>query len=138
MTRLPHQFIEDRELRDAARAVFLADLEHAKGALSRKGLLERLTGPLSKRVSLGLKDTMEVAAAGASANRSGIAALVAALIVWFSRDTILEWVGVETGETEDEPDLASPGQSANVDADAAADHPASNPAPCDATRKLGS
>lgn len=104
MTDLPHSFVEDRALRDAARAVFLADLEHAKGALSRKGLPERLTDWLSRRLSLGLKDTVEVAAAGVNANRSGIAILVAALIVWFSRDTIMEVLGVQDPETGAEPD----------------------------------
>lgn len=118
MTDLPQKFVEDRDLRDAARAVFLADLEHAKGALSRKGLFERLTGGLSTRLSLGVKDTLEVAAAGASANRSGIAILVAALVVWFSRDFIMELLGIHAEEIElDGRDETAPAHSADAGAE---------------------
>ncbi len=117
MSELPQKFIEDRELRDSARAVFLADLGHARGALSRKGLFDRFTGWIGGRVGTGAKDVAEVAAASISANRSGIALLITALVVWFSRDAITEFLGVHAAETEEGADDASPGANADAQSD---------------------
>ena len=80
MSRLSDQFHEDRALRDAARAVVLADIAHAKHTLSRQGLTERVTG----RISDGAKDIFEVAKGHADENRGIIAGVIALLALWFA------------------------------------------------------
>jgi len=104
MSGLPKQFYEDRALRDSARSVFLADLEHAKKSLSTKGFAQRLTDRITGRIGDGTKDVFEIAAAGAEANRSLIGILLAALVLWLARTPILEALGVQDLEVDDAPE----------------------------------
>lgn len=107
MTSLPDKFVADRDLRNSARAVFLMDLAHARQSLSGKGIADRVTGQLADRVSEGAKDVFAVAKAGASANRSTIAVLLGAIILWFAHAPILELLGIRSSEAEDEAEGAS-------------------------------
>ena len=97
MSRLEDQLIEDRRLRDAARAVLVADLEHARTSFSSKGLADRV----GTRIGDGAVDVFETAKAQASDNRGIIAALIGALLLWLGREPILEALGLGA-QTEDE------------------------------------
>lgn len=99
MSRLPDEFYQDRALRDAARDVLLADIEHARRSLSKDGLTTRFTG----RIGDGAKDAIEVAKVHAEDNRGLIAGLIALLALWFARQPLLEIFGFDTTADEQEP-----------------------------------
>jgi hypothetical protein len=96
------QFHEDRELRNAARAVLKADLDHARATLSAKSFAARVAG----RVGDGAKDVFEAARTTADDNRGVLAGLIGALMLWFARSPIMEVLGLSTddGEAEAERD----------------------------------
>ncbi|MBV7259922.1 hypothetical protein [Erythrobacter crassostreae] len=96
MSKLDQQFYEDRALRDAAREVLMADIAHAKVSLSGKGIAGRVAG----RVGDGAKDVFEVAKVHSDDNRGIIAALIGALVLWFTRAPILEILGLEEAEDQ--------------------------------------
>ncbi|MDY7097384.1 MAG: hypothetical protein SXU28_04535 [Pseudomonadota bacterium] len=98
MSRIPDQFHEDRALRDAARAVLMADIEHARVTLSGKGVATRVAG----RIGDGAKDVLEVAKTQADDNRGIVAALIGALVLWLARVPILQILGLAPFEDEDE------------------------------------
>lgn len=118
MSPLEQQFREDKLLRDAAKANFFADLEHVKGTFSGKGLAERVVD----RIGEGAKDVFETAKESTEDNRGIIAALVGAILLWISREPILEVLGLkefveddtvsdpEVGEDAPDPDTISPGE----------------------------
>ncbi|MEO0461744.1 MAG: hypothetical protein AAF127_01335 [Pseudomonadota bacterium] len=85
------QFHEDRELRDAARTVLLADIEHARATLSGKGVAARMAG----RIGDGAKDVFEVAKVNADDNRGVLAGLIGAILLWIARGPIMEMLGFE-------------------------------------------
>lgn len=91
MSRLPEQFREDRALRDAAKSVLMTDIEHARTSLTPKGFADRVGG----RIGDGAKDVYSVAKGHADDNRGIIAALIGAILLWISRDTIFEILGLE-------------------------------------------
>jgi len=102
MTRLPQQFIEDRALRDAARDVFMADVEHARISISGKGIAARV----GSRVGDGAKDVFEVAKVHADDKRGILAALIGAIVLFFAREPILEVLGIiEPGDDEEVPEI---------------------------------
>lgn len=94
------RMIEDKYLRDSARALVDADLENIKTAYAQKGLGERAMDRLTE----GAVDLYEEAVAVADDNKGALAALVAAVLVWFSRNPILEALGFSTGRSDDEWD----------------------------------
>ncbi len=103
MSRLPPQFIEDRALRDAARDVFMADVEHARVSISGKGIAARV----GSRVGDGAKDVFEVARVHADDKRGILAALIGAVVLFFAREPILEIFGItqpDEGEDSSETD----------------------------------
>lgn len=95
MTRLPDAFHQDRALRDAARDVLRADIEHARATLSGKAIANRVTG----RIGDGAKDVLEVAKGHASERQGLIAGLVALVVLWFAREPIAELLGLGAGDT---------------------------------------
>jgi len=97
MSRLPDSFIQDRELRDAARAVFLDDVEHARTSLTGKAVAERVVG----RIGTGAKDVFEVAKGHTDDKRGLIACLIAAIALWFTRKPLLEIFGIAQDIAED-------------------------------------
>ena len=101
MSPAEEQLREDRKLRDAARAVFLADLEHLRTSFSAKGVANRIGG----RIGDGAKDVFEVAKMHADDKRGIIALIIGALALWFGRGSIMEILGL--GEATDE-DAALP------------------------------
>lgn len=109
MTRLPDRFIEDRAIRDAARAVLAEDIEHLRASLSEEGIASRVssgvTGTISNRIRTGARDVLEQAKAQAGDNKGVLAVLVGALVLWFARGPILEWIEGLLEESSDETEL---------------------------------
>ncbi|MFU7528890.1 hypothetical protein [Qipengyuania sp. ASV99] len=101
MSDLERRFIEDRAIRDAARAVLMADITHARASLSAKGVAARIGG----RIGDGAKDVFEVAKAHSEDNRGIIAALIGAVLLWLGREPILEILGLSDSDetSEDAP-----------------------------------
>lgn len=82
------QVIEDMHLRDAARALVEADVENLRADLRIKGVGERAVD----RITDGASDVYEEAIEVASDHKGALAAIVAALVLWFARHPILEAV----------------------------------------------
>lgn len=80
------QVREDRLLRDAARALVEADIENLRADLRVKGIGERALD----RITEGASDVYEEAVEVAADNKGALAAIVAALVLWFARHPILE------------------------------------------------
>ncbi len=94
MTRR-ERMLEDRYLRDSARALVEADVEHVKTDLARKGLAARTFDTVKD----GAVDLYEEAIDVAKDNKGALAALIAAVVVWFARNPLLDLFGL--GEEDD-------------------------------------
>ena len=94
------RMIEDRYLRDSAKALVEADFDHLKNSFSQRGLTERAID----KVREGAVDIYEEAVEVAEDNKGALAALVAAVIVWFARNPILSAFGLgdEADDADDE------------------------------------
>ena len=92
------RMIEDRYLRDSAKALLEADIEHIKADFAHKGLGERAMD----RVTEGAMDLYEEAIELAEDNKGALAALVAAVVVWFARNPILSFFGLAGDEEHEE------------------------------------
>ena len=90
----------DRHLRDSARALVDADIKHLKADLAHKGI----GGRIMDRAKEGAFDLYEEAIDVAEDNKGALAALVAAVVVWFARNPILSHFGLEPDETDDDWD----------------------------------
>ena len=88
------RMLEDKYMRDSARALVEADIEHLKSDFAHKGLGERAI----ERVREGATDLYEEAADMAGDNKGALAALIAAIIVWFARNPIMELFGRDPKE----------------------------------------
>ena len=93
------QMLADKHLRDSARALVDADIEHLKADLTYKGVGERIID----RAKEGAIDLYEDAVDIADDNKGALAALLAAVVVWFARHPILAAFGFE-GAGHDEED----------------------------------
>ena len=91
------RMLEDKYMRDSARALVEADIEHLKSDFAHKGLGERAI----ERVREGATDLYEEAADMAGDNKGALAALIAAIIVWFARNPIMELFGRDPDEGDD-------------------------------------
>lgn len=94
------RMIQDRYLRDSARALVEADIEHIKADFAHKGLGERAMDRLAE----GAMDLYEDAIDVAEDNKGALAALVAAIVVWFARNPILSLLGLQDDEKHRERD----------------------------------
>lgn len=132
MTRLPERFIEDRALRDAARAVLTDDIERLRSALEEEGIASRVssgvTSTISSRIRTGAQDFLAEMRAQAGDHRGIIALLAGAIILWFARGPILDWFA---GLIEDMDADENPGE------DHATDEPATPAAPAPAAAPAG-
>jgi hypothetical protein len=86
VTGLREQMQEERRLRDAARALIDADLRNLRTDLSTKSLGERAVD----RIVGGASDVYDEAIEVASDHKGALAAILAALALWFARHPILE------------------------------------------------
>ncbi len=96
MTRLPDRFIEDRALRDAARAVLTEDIQRLRASLAEEGIGSRVssgvTSTISTRVRSGARDVLEQAKAQAGDHKGVLAMLVGAIVLWLAREPIFAWL----------------------------------------------
>jgi len=81
---MDRQLKEDRALRDAALALVKADLAQLRPELTAQALGERV----GDRVSDGAVDVFDGAVGMAGKNRGVLAAVTAAVIVWFARKPV--------------------------------------------------
>jgi len=115
MSRLPDDFHQDRALRDAARDVLMADVEHAKATLSGKAIAGRVAG----RMGDGAKDVLEVAKVHATDRQGLIAGLMAIIALWFAREPLAEIMGSgSANDDEDAPQDVDSEHAAETDLDA--------------------
>ena len=113
MARLPDRFIEDRALRDAARAVLVEDIERLRASLAEEGIGSRVSSgvssTISSRIRAGARDVLEQAKAQAGDHKGVLALLVGAIILWLAREPIFAWLADftaalgEAGDDIDEP-----------------------------------
>ena len=94
MSDLKAQMLADKHMRDSARSLVKADIEHLKADLAHKGI----GGRIMDRAKEGALDLYEEAIDVADDNKGALAALVAAIVVWFARNPILSLFGLESGE----------------------------------------
>jgi len=78
--------VEDRSLRDAARALVEGDIAHLRTDLSAKGIGERVIGTMGE----GATDVFERATEAADNHRGVLAALIGAVVLWFARNPIMD------------------------------------------------
>lgn len=123
MTRLPDRFIEDRAMRDAARAVLAEDIERLRVNLSEEGIASRVSSgvrsTISGRIRAGASDLLDQAKAQAGNHKGVLALLIGAIILFLARGPILDWFD---GPDDDEPDddATDPQEPGVVAADPAA------------------
>jgi hypothetical protein len=113
MTRLPDRFIEDRALRDAARAVLTDDIARLRATLSEQGVAGRVSSSvgatISGRVRRGASDLLDQAKTQAGDHVGVLALLVGAIVLWFARGPIIDWFSTLD---DDDTDLQEPGADA--------------------------
>lgn len=80
------QVIADRHLRDAARALVDADVANLRADLAARSL----SGRAADRLTSGANEVYEEAIEVAADHKGALAAIFAALILWFARHPILE------------------------------------------------
>ncbi len=85
MTDRKTRMLEDKYLRDSARALVEADIKHLKTDLAHKSIGARIFD----RAKDGAVDLYEDAVDVAEDNKGALAALVAAIVVWFARNPLL-------------------------------------------------
>lgn len=90
--KLARQMEEDRAMRDAARALFLTDLQLIRHDVKQRGLGQRM----ADRLGEGAADMIEDASDYASKNRGAIAAVAIAAVLWFARGPILRFFDNDT------------------------------------------
>lgn len=113
MTRLPDRFIEDRALRDAARAVLTDDIARLRATLNEQGVAGRVSSSvgstISERVRRGAGDLLDQAKMQAGDHIGVLAVLVGAILLWFARGPIIDWFATIS---DDDTDPQEPGTDA--------------------------
>lgn len=108
MTALPPRFIEDRALRDAARAVVDEDIAMLRASLGEQGVASRVSQSvgttITGRIRAGASDVLDQAKQTASDNRGIIAVLVGAILLWLMRGPLLALLDDNGLETDDNAD----------------------------------
>lgn len=118
---LPDRLIEDRKLRDAARAVLAEDIERLRTQLADQGIASRVSSgvrsTVAGRVRAGANDVLAQARATAGDHKGVLALLVAAIILFIARGPILDWIEQfdEPQDDDAETDAASTGAAAEGD-----------------------
>ncbi len=82
---LERQMTEDRALRNAARTLVQADVDHLKADLKVKGVASRF----ADRMTEGAVDVFEEAVEVAEDKKGVLATLIAAVVIWFARNPIM-------------------------------------------------
>ena len=95
------RMLEDKHRRDSARALGEADVEHIKADFANKGMAKRALFRLRENAGELYDEALDVA----DSNKGAVAAVFAALIVWFARNPLLDMVGlgIEQDDERTEP-----------------------------------
>lgn len=101
MTDRRLRMLEDKHLRDSARALVEADVEHIKADFTNKGMAKRALFRLRENAGELYDEALDVA----DSNKGAVAAVFAALVVWFARNPLLDMVGlgIEQDDERTEP-----------------------------------
>ena len=101
MTDRRLRMVEDKHLRDSARALVEADVEHIKADFANKGMAKRALFRLRENAGELYDEALDVA----DNNKGAVAAVFAALVVWFARNPLLDMVGlgIEQDDERTEP-----------------------------------
>jgi hypothetical protein len=106
--KLARQLAEDKALRDAALALFKADLRFIRNDLDRRGLGERV----ADRLGEGARELADDAMDYATAHKGVLAAAATAVVMWFARAPILHALGDMFGDEAEAPEPeGKPGRS---------------------------
>jgi hypothetical protein len=99
---LEARLAEDRKLRDASLEVFSTDLRFIREDLRARGVGERI----ADRIGSSAMEVIDEAVDYAEANTGRIAAVVAAVVLWFARTPLLNGLarifGFEGNDEEQE------------------------------------
>ncbi len=116
---LPHRFIEDRALRDAARAVLAEDIERLRAQLGEESIASRVSSSVSSTITGRIRSGARDVLAQAGDHKGVLAVLIGAIILFLARGPILDWFETfDADDTEDttseaaSPDTASEGDPA--------------------------
>ena len=101
MTDRRLRMLEDKHLRNSARALVEADVEHIKADFANKGMAKRALFRLRENAGELYDEALDVA----DSNKGAVAAVFAALVVWFARNPLLDMVGlgIEQDDERTEP-----------------------------------
>ena len=91
---------EDKALRDAALAVFQADLKFIRQDLDARGI----GGRIADRLGDATLDMVDEAADYAEGNKGQVAAALAAIVLWFARAPILHGLAGLLRIEDDDPE----------------------------------
>ena len=80
--------IEDRMLRDAARTLVDADIANLRANYAARGIGDRVKDRLEDSAAVVLEEAVAVA----EDNKGVIATLLAAIVLWFARHPILDFI----------------------------------------------
>ncbi|OBV12675.1 hypothetical protein [Erythrobacter dokdonensis] len=124
MTDLPARYLEDRALRDAARAVLDEDMARLRASLAEQGVASRVSSSVgstvSSRIRTGANDVLEQAKQRASDNPGVLAVLIGAILLWLMRAPILALIDeVAESASVPEPEIEDTGGEESGDDDAA-------------------
>ena len=97
---LERQLREDRALRNAARALFEADLANIKASLTGRSISSRIVDRIGEGAAEVLDEAIEVA----DNHKGVIATLIAAIVLWFARQPIIELFSGDDARQEPETD----------------------------------
>ena len=97
MSEIERRMVEDKALRDAALALFKADLAMVRADLDERGIGARV----KDRLGDSTMDVLDEAADFAEENKGKVAAAIAAVVLWFARGPILDALGRLIGDDED-------------------------------------
>ncbi|WP_374405614.1 hypothetical protein [Pelagerythrobacter sp.] len=105
MSSAKRKMIEDRALRDAAFALVKADVAHLRNDLTARGIGQRFVD----RISGGASDVLDEAVDVAESHRGVVLTLVAAIMLWLTRNPLLALFGDDEDDEDDEdPETAEP------------------------------
>lgn len=96
--KLARQLAEDKALRDAALALFKADLRFIRTDLDRRGIGERVTD----RLGDGARDLADDALDFATDHKGVVAAAFAAVALWFTRAPLLRMLAEMFDDADEE------------------------------------
>ena len=102
MSDLEHRLAEDKALRDAALALFKADLALVRADLDERGLAGRIKDRVGESTMEVLDDAVDIA----EDHKGKVAAGIAAVILWFARGPILDALGRLIGDEDEDEEPA--------------------------------